>query len=118
MALLGETALRQEIGNLEIAIEQLHHLVKMSERPNVDLRVIPFTTGWSPALEGPFIVIESADITPVVHLENRRSGLFLHEPQDVDLYRAATSAILEVALSPQDSIGFIAEVIREMEATP
>jgi transcriptional regulator with XRE-family HTH domain len=117
VALLGEAALRQEVGGRSVMVEQLRHLLKMAERPNVDLRVTPFTAGWYPALEGPFTVIESADTTQVVHLENRRSGLFLHEPEDVDLYRGAIEAVREVAMSPGDSAGLIADVIREKETT-
>ncbi len=114
-ALVGETALRQEIGGPDVMIEQLRHLLAMAKRSNVDLRIIPFTAGWYPALEGPFTVIDSTDSAPVVHLENRRSGLFLHEPEDLDLYREAAKSVLEVALSPEESTEFIADFIYEKE---
>lgn len=115
VALLGETALRQEVGGRQVMVDQLRRLLDMSKRSNVDLRIIPFAAGWYPALEGPFTLIESAQEAPVVHLENRRSGLFLHEPEDIETYRVAVDAVLEVAMSPADSSGLIAEVIREME---
>lgn len=115
VALLGETAVRQEIGGAEVLVEQLRHLLVMSERPNVDLRIVPFSAGWYPALEGPFTIIESAGSPPMVHLENRRSGLFLHQPEDVALYREAVAAVLDVAMSPEDSVELIAAVIHEKE---
>src|SRR6266545_3441460 len=97
-ALVGETALRQEIGGPDVMIEQLRHLLAMAKRSNVDLRIIPFTAGWYPALEGPFTVIDSTDSAPVVHLENRRPGLCLDEGEELDLYREAAKSVLEVAL--------------------
>jgi hypothetical protein len=39
------------------------------------MRVIPYDSGWHPALEGPFIMIESKQATPVVQLENRSTAL-------------------------------------------
>jgi transcriptional regulator with XRE-family HTH domain len=116
VALIGQAALKQMIGNVEVMTEQLRHLLAMAELPNVDLRVVPFSSGWHPALEGPFVVIESEQ-EPVVHLENRRSGMFLHEDEDVDTYRQAADAVLQAAMSPEDSAGLIAEEVDRMETT-
>lgn len=112
-ALIGEAALRQEVGGRSVLIEQLRHLVDMSGQ--VDVRVIPFRAGWHPALEGAWTVIESLDAPPVIQLENRRSGLILHQEQDVEAYRKAVEAAMEAAMSPQESVGLIAEVINELE---
>ncbi|MBA8825602.1 hypothetical protein FHX42_002968 [Saccharopolyspora lacisalsi] len=51
-----------------------------------------------------------------MQLENRRSGLFLHE-QEVHMCRQAVATVLEVAMPPEDSEQLITEVISEMEAT-
>lgn len=115
VALIGEGALRQVIGDTRIMIEQLRHLLKMARRPNIDLRVVPFTSGWHPALEGAFTVIEPEDGEPMIHLENRRSGLFLHVAQDVEIYREAADRERQVAMSPEDSSKFITELINQME---
>lgn len=113
LALIGEAALRQVIGSREVMVEQLRMLLELGKLPNVDLRVVPLTSGWHPGLEGPFTLIESEP--PVVQLENRRSGLFLHEKEDVDTYRQAADTVLREAMSPGDSAGLIAEIANEME---
>lgn len=112
-AVIGEAALRWRIGSREILIEQLQHLVDVSTE--VDLRVIPFTSGWTPALEGPWTVIEFDDAPTVIHLENRRSGLYLHEAEDIAVYRESTASALDVALSARDSVALIADVIDELK---
>lgn len=116
-AVIGEAALHQEVGGEGVLVDQLRHLVEMADHPNVDLRVVPFTAGWVPALEGGWTVIESDEAPTVIHLENRKSGLFLHEDGDVAMYRDATASMLEVAMSPQESVGLIAEKINQLERT-
>jgi transcriptional regulator with XRE-family HTH domain len=116
VALIGEGALRQIIGDARIVVEQLRYLLKMAKRRNVDLRVVPYSSGWHPALEGPFLMIAPEDGEPVIHLENRRSGLFLHRPEDVALYREAAEWEHRVAMGQEDSTAFITELIDKMES--
>lgn len=115
---IGEAALSQMVGSREIMADQLRHLIDMSQRSNVDIRVVPYNSGWHPGLEGPFLLIESRQATPVVQLENRRSLLFLHEDDDVDSYRQAAKMVHRVALSPADSTGLISEYINRWETAP
>jgi len=111
VAVIGEAVLEQEIGGHTVMAAQLTHLLEMSKRPNIDVRVIPTRSAWHPAMEGPFLLVESAESTTVVHIENRRSGLFLHRLPDVELYREATELVLNAAMSPEDSSGLIAKEI-------
>lgn len=117
VALVGEAALRQEIGGRTVLIEQLRYLEEVARWPNVGLRVVPAAAGWSPALEGPFVFIASDLQLPIVHLENRRAGMFFHEPDDVEAYRDAVVKVEEVALNSEESSGFIADVIKELETS-
>lgn len=114
LALVGESALLQMIGGREVMIDQLQDMQEMAARPNVELRIVPNGAGWHPALEGPFDLVEFDDKDPVVQLENRRSGLFFHRPEDTALYRDAVSAVRQVAMSPEESVGLIAEVIKKL----
>jgi transcriptional regulator with XRE-family HTH domain len=114
-AFVGEAALRQLIGTQEVMAEQLRHLRDAMKWPNVDLRVIPFDSGWHPALEGLCLVIDSDESEPVVHLELRDSLLFLHEEDDVNRYRQAVEKVERVALGSQDSAEVIAEYIKRWE---
>jgi hypothetical protein len=62
--------------------DQLRALAEAASLVNVDLRIFPVSAGWYPALEGPFLLVEFADRTLVVQIENRRSALFFHEQPD------------------------------------
>jgi hypothetical protein len=61
-------------------------------------------------------MIAPEDGEPVIHLENRRSGLFLHRPEDVALYREAAEWEHRVAMGQEDSTAFITELIDKMES--
>lgn len=120
VAIVGEGALRQRIGTRQVMAEQMRHLLDMAKRANVEIRVLGYDTGWHPALEGPFNVLDplpGEQNIAVVHLENRRSGLFLHEEDDVDTYRQAAEMVCSLAMSPKDSLGLIAELAERWETT-
>lgn len=103
LALIGEGVLRQQIGGHEVMAAQLDHLLAMAELPNVEIRLIPIHTGWTPAHEGPFVMVEPAEGRPVVHIESRRSGLFLHEPADIDAYQTGVETLLSACMSAEES---------------
>ncbi|MEV0089817.1 helix-turn-helix transcriptional regulator [Saccharopolyspora sp. NPDC050642] len=113
-ALVGEAALRQLLGGREAMIEQLKYLLEMARRPNIELRVFRFGTGWHPALEGQFHLIETGEGT-VVHLENLKSALFLHEDSDVRTYRRAAEKVLDVAMNQAESAKLIRYIANSME---
>jgi transcriptional regulator with XRE-family HTH domain len=114
-AFVGEGALCQLIGTRAVMAEQLRHLRDAMRWPNVTLRVIPFDSGWHPALEGSCLVIDSDESQPVVHLNLRDSVLFLHEEDDVDRYRHAVDKVERVALNQRDSAEVIAGYIQKWE---
>lgn len=102
-AYVGETVLRHRIGGAKVMADQLRFLVEAEQWPNVHLRVIPEEADWHPGLEGMFSITEFPDRTPVVHLETRISGLYLHEPPDVAAYQEGLARVHEIAMSPEDS---------------
>jgi transcriptional regulator with XRE-family HTH domain len=114
-ALVGEAALRQLVGSAEIMAGQLRYLLTMASWSNVDVRVIPFESGWHPGLEGPFVLLESKQWSPVVQLESRRSLLLLHEEADVVPYQDAAELVSNVALGPDESAGLISDYAERWE---
>jgi transcriptional regulator with XRE-family HTH domain len=117
LAFVGEAAIRELIGGRTVMLEQLRHLQHMAELPNVELLVIPLEVGWHPGLEGPYILIESEEVETVVHVEIRRTGLFLHAAEDVQNYRDAVDTIRRAALGAPESAMFIAAMLDRMETT-
>lgn len=115
VALIGEAAVRDEIGDQGIMSDQLQDLLAMAQRPNVEIRIVRGRQGWHPGLAGPFVLYEFTEAEPIVHLEHFRSGVFLYDEGDVTAYRAAVTTVEQNAMSPEASTELIAEMISELE---
>lgn len=115
LAIVDEAALRRPVGGQTVMAEQLRHAVKVAERPNVTVRVLPFERGAHTGLDGPYVVLKFAKASTIVHLEHKQSGIFLDEPQDVEPFLAATVTLAEAALDPAASEKFILSVADEYD---
>lgn len=110
---IGEAALHWMVGGPGVLADQLRHVLHLGRLPNVQVRVVPFRSGWQPSLEGQFMVIDRA----IVHLETRKSGIFLHNRGDVASYLDAVDMVRQVACSVAESKALLADRLRELERT-
>lgn len=118
VALISTEALIRPIAAPRVMAYQLKHLLAMAELPNVTIQLVSATTrGYTPMVAGPFILLEFATATPIVHLEHHQASAFLWQPGDVRGFETAAEKIHEVAMSPEDSSGLIAEIVHGMETT-
>ena len=117
LAIIGEHALRFPPCDRETMAEQLHHLLTMGEHPNVMVLVTPMDIGYTPAIEGPFFLLEFERGDPVVRQMHYRATTTLTDSKDVRDYQAAVETIRSRSMSPLDSSQFITELMEEMECT-
>lgn len=113
---LHESVLRLPIGGPALMSEQLNHLVRMSVRPYLTLRVVPVSLGAHAGTAGQFKFMEFADFKPVVHLESATSSLFLETPEEIQVYRRILAALTDTALSEEHSTDLIANLATELYA--
>lgn len=112
---VGEAALHQAIGGPAVMADQLRALLERARRPNIRLRVVPFDSGWHPALEGAFTIIDPGNPVALVHIENRKSGLFLHEEDDVRAYLDAVDMVRAAAKDEKESAALMIERLKGWE---
>lgn len=112
IALVGEIAIREEIGGPDVMSDQVDHLLAMMERPNISLRIVPANIGYHRGLMGSFILYEFASLPPIVHLENSHATAFLHEDGVVRSYRKQAKILAGKALSEDDTRTRLREVAR------
>ncbi|MGH3548584.1 MAG: helix-turn-helix domain-containing protein [Pseudonocardiaceae bacterium] len=116
-AVISETALRRAIGGPTVMREQLAHLTAMVQRPNVTVRLLPFSAGEHPGLDGAFSVLEFADADDgrIVTVETMTSTLYIEKTRDVGIYRLAFDQIRSVAVGPDETADMIKATTRELE---
>jgi len=113
---LHETALRLPVGGAAVLSDQLHHLLRMSVRPPITVRVVPAAVGAHAGLDGSFRLLEFPEFHPVVYLESTTSALFLERREQVTAYRRILHGLAEVALDEGHSRDLIVTVAQELSA--
>ncbi|MCC8248491.1 helix-turn-helix domain-containing protein [Saccharothrix luteola] len=113
-AIVDEAALRRAVGGREVHLEQLNHLSKVVERPNVTLQVLPFGKGQHMAMGTAFRLLKFLDFPSVVYMENLTGGLYLDEEAEVERYSLVLDHLRATALDPQESIALIRRVIGDL----
>ncbi|GAA4337354.1 helix-turn-helix transcriptional regulator [Streptomyces venetus] len=109
-AVLDEAVLRREVGGPGVMARQLERLVEAARLPQVRLQVLPFTAGAHIGVNGPFVIFSfsSTSDLDVVVLDHLTSSLYLERKEDLRVYSEAFNTLQIHALSPEDSLDFIA----------
>ncbi|ANY06488.1 helix-turn-helix domain-containing protein [Pseudonocardia sp. HH130630-07] len=110
-SVIDEGVLARVTGSRQVMVEQLDHLLELSELPNVELRVLPFSAGVQRAHAGRFAVLEIPDeLGPdVVHTEGHAGETFLDAARDLDTYRRVLADVRADALDPATSRQVVAQ---------
>jgi transcriptional regulator with XRE-family HTH domain len=109
-AVLDEAVLRREVGGPEVMTRQLGRLVEAARLPQVQLQILPFAAGAYIGITGPFVIFSfpSTSDLDVVVLDQMMSSLYLERKEDLQAYSEAFNTLQIHALSPEDSLDFIA----------
>jgi transcriptional regulator with XRE-family HTH domain len=105
---VDESALLRKVGSPEIMYTQLLHMTRMTELPNVELRVLPLESDTS-LMADSFVVFgfspegELGKLGDVACTESLQSELYIEGETDIYAYRLFYEAFAKAALSPEDS---------------
>lgn len=119
-----EGVLHTIVGSHAVMAAQHRHMADMSTRPNVTVRILPFTAGFPgdcvPVL--PYILLDfpvdgpGAGVEPpVVYAENNTGVMFFEGDDDVKRYRDIHETIRCAALEEQLSRDLLRQVARRYE---
>ncbi|MFG2602068.1 helix-turn-helix domain-containing protein [Streptomyces sp. NPDC048514] len=111
-AVLDEAVLRREVGGPEVMARQLERLCEAARLPQVRLQILPFRAGAHVGLTGPFVIFSfpSTSDLDVVVLDQLTSSLYLERKEDLMAYSEAFDTLQAHALSPEDSLDYIAGI--------
>jgi transcriptional regulator with XRE-family HTH domain len=111
--ILDESVLHRMIGGPEVMAAQLDHLLKATERPQIQLQilpaVLPATHGVHPALHGSFtrMTFPTPGDPGLVYLESRLGGSYHEQPWEIDEYTEVMNHLRVLALTPEQSTDLI-----------
>ncbi|MEV6649217.1 helix-turn-helix transcriptional regulator [Streptomyces sp. NPDC051219] len=113
-AVIDEAALRRRVGDKQLMIQQLEHLIEQSQLPHVTVQVMPFTMGAHPGVNGQYAILEFPDASDssVVYIEGVTSDLYLEKANDVQNYSVMYEHLRAQALNVDQTRQFIADIAK------
>lgn len=127
--ILDEAVIRRPVGSA--MPEQLHHLIRIAQKPNVTIRIIPLSRGPHFGLRGPFVLLSfDGPLDDVLYLESARRGdLLIAETKDqlagpnvpkvedpaetVARYQDAYTGLLKLSLEPEETVKLLEDAAQE-----
>lgn len=110
---MHEQALRLPVGAAAVMAEQRHHLLRLSVRPYLTIRLIPTAFGPHAGLAGDFDLLKFKKIPPIVYLESHGANVFLEDQPSVDLYDDVVESLGRTALDEVQSRKLITDIVGE-----
>jgi hypothetical protein len=128
--ILDEAVIRRHVG--DAMPDQLRHLIELSLRPEITIRVIPFTKGPHFGMRGPFALLGfDVGLEDVLYLESARRGDLLiggtdaetitgqggapiENIEEIARYQDGFASLSKIALEPEESRQFIERTARDM----
>ncbi|MET8547420.1 helix-turn-helix domain-containing protein [Micromonospora zamorensis] len=122
-SVLSESVLRRTVGGPNVMTAQLDHLLRVSELPNVSVRVLPLAAGPHPgAVAGTVMILDfpptkggrAAPEPSVVYSESLTGALYLDKPDELAAYERVWGGLDAMALDEAESKDMIKRISGEM----
>ncbi|XVQ10889.1 helix-turn-helix domain-containing protein [Spirillospora sp. CA-255316] len=115
-AVLAESALRQLIGGPQVMHDQLTDLNRAAQRPNVDIRALPYTVGARAGVEGSFVILSYTDpLDPdIAYSEGIYGNVYIEGADHVARCNAEFNTIWNAALGEEQSAALITAIAAEL----
>ncbi|MFF0307861.1 helix-turn-helix domain-containing protein [Streptosporangium sp. NPDC004379] len=112
--IIDEAVLRREVGGPECMVNQLHHLIEHTSRPNIEIRVLPFSAGAHASPTGAFRILRMKDPYPeVAYVETPKGAVYVESP-DTERFMLTYDDLRKLTLVPEDSAELISALAEEM----
>lgn len=112
-AILGEAALRQEVGGPGVMRAQLERLLAYEEDPRLNVQVLPYRAGAHAGLTGSFNLYRFASDPTILYTEGYGTGHPTANPATVKDCSLRCDHLQAAALSIKDSAQLIRDVLEE-----
>ncbi|MFG2909601.1 helix-turn-helix domain-containing protein [Kitasatospora sp. NPDC048286] len=113
-AFLHESALRMQFGGPDVLRDQLRSLLANSERPGVEIRVIPFSVPtYTGSGESLYLARGPVPELDTVQIDLSHGPTFVHNQVELASYRRIKEETAAIALGPDESRDFIRALLKD-----
>lgn len=119
-AVMDESVLYRKRGDDAVMREQLAHLLELSTQRRIDIQVLPFDAGSTPALDGGNFKIlrfpaEMEGDPGLVYLELLTGGQYVEKPEEIAEYQRALTGLHALAANQKASRAIIDKALKEVK---
>ncbi|MFE9387386.1 DUF5753 domain-containing protein [Streptomyces sp. NPDC007025] len=104
---IGEAALRQELGGPEVMREQYRHLLDLGALRNVAIQVVPIGRAFHPGLNGGMVMVETEERQQFGYFESQGIGHVVSDSKHVSTFALRYGKLRSQALKVEESGAFI-----------
>jgi transcriptional regulator with XRE-family HTH domain len=108
---IHEQALRLPVGGPEVMKQQLLHLLRMTIRPYLAIRIVPIAVGAHAGAAGSFMQLKFEKFEPVIFVEGVRTGIFLEDKDSLTYFDEVLKQLDQVALDEEQSRELITSIL-------
>lgn len=101
--IIGESALTNPVGGVDVHRAQLRHLLEASRQRNVEIQVMPAGGGFHAGLNGPFVLLETSGHERVGYVESQEVGCVVTDRAEVTAFGLRYGKLRSQALTPEQS---------------
>jgi transcriptional regulator with XRE-family HTH domain len=103
-AIIGAGALSLVVGSPELMAAQISHLQTFSANAGIEVRILPWTAGAHPSMEGAFTILgfDDPDDPALVHVETHLGARYLEQVAQVTEYRRIFGALQSKSVSLEE----------------
>ncbi|GGT28406.1 MULTISPECIES: helix-turn-helix domain-containing protein [Streptomyces] len=112
--IVWEPVLRLKIGGPEVHREQLAHLLSCSKLPGVSIQVYPLDHTSHPALDGPFVLLETPDHQRLAYAETQRGSQLISDMNEVSILERRYAMLRTQALNPVETRAELDRLLGEL----
>lgn len=112
--IIGESVLTCPVGGRGVLRAQLHQLLKLGELPNVSIQVVPNSYGQHVGLNGPIVMLETANQRRVAYIESQDQSMLVTDPARVSTLALCCGKLRTQALNEVESARLIERIAGEL----
>ncbi|MFI0373299.1 helix-turn-helix domain-containing protein [Actinomadura sp. 1N219] len=113
--ILDEAVLRRPVGGPAIFAAQLRHVLDCAARPNIEVRVLPFSAGVHPSPTGAFKIFTMPDPFPLIaHAETPQGSVYIESPNCTRLVETY-DRLQALTIDPDESTRLISSLAEELQ---
>ncbi len=110
---VSEAVLMDRLGGEAVRGAAIRYLRECGDLPGVDLQVLPLGRETHPALDGPFVLLETPEHQHLAYTETQRGSQLISDANEVSILARKYAMLRTQALNPEETRSLLDRLLGE-----